>query len=467
MAPMKLDRSDFIHIGLLLAFSIAIWLPSRFYPLFWDSTAVVDSATRISQGDWHTASLFPALLALFWQVFGTQPLIAHYLTLPFLPLLLVASYVFIKSATNRLFGFIGAFMIAFTPVVLAEYVNVYVDLPMAALVALSLVSWDLKKYPLWAIFYAAAILTKLPAIIVAPYFLVKARQADDKSTFMSALIISIISAIVFLNLNPNILNPADITRPSVILTNLLQIFITLFTSQGKWLFFALVLLVVFQQYRKIGRNYLVETAKVLSAELAVLGASVVIFFLTGDYNFRSSIFLLVFLYAAGLKVIYAYLTQNPKWSQPFVIAFIVVLAFFATLWRPIQTPYTTSVYNPPDDLGITDYLQVFRWLASYAALNRDQNIIYYGGFPENISLTEPKMGFIDNLVPFQNCEDFVSDPSLNQIIILHPFSPTSYPCYQIIQSLQLTAYSGTEVNGKWLDLYSAPVSTAADIPQKP
>jgi hypothetical protein len=476
---MKLSRTDLIYSAILVVFSLALWLPSRYYPLFWDSTYVVKTASQIydsnfaqlvsqEQGYAHP-TLFPTLLALLWKLFGTQAIVGHYLTLPFLPLLLISSYFLIRNKTDSNLGFIGAAFIGFTPVVLAEYVNVYTDLPMAALVAASALLWTKQKYLLWALVYGAAILTKIPAIAVFPYFLLDAWQTKNKAAIKYAAAAPLLTVAGWLIYHRIISgwwlvytesgHTLSISRSvSGVLTDWIQIIITIFLSQGRWAISAAAAISLVLLYLAKGKQSLQQIINNIYRELIVVASGALLFAATGEFGYRYAIFIYTFLYIAIFYIIHELVKQFGKNYKVIVGTLFAILFYFTTLWRPIQTPYETTVFTPPDDLGITDYIQVFRWLTSFVTLNSAENIIYYGGFPENVSLLEPKMGFISSPAPFKACDQYEYDPEIKQIIILHPFSPTVYPCYQIIQALQLEAITGHEVNGKWIDLYLASES---------
>lgn len=455
---MKRTSADLWYYLTLIIFSVVIWMPSRFYPLFWDSASVVGIANQISAGNFVGTSLFPAVLALLWKVFGTEAVIGHYLTLPALPILLISSYEIIKAKTNRQLAFLSAALIGLTPVVLAEYVNVFTTLPMAALSALSLLLWLRKKYGFWLIVYLAAILIDFPAIIISIYFLTEALESTDKKAIrygFSGLVAGLFAWFIIarnplIQLLPNGLSTALSDWPKMVLT--------LGSAQGRWPITILGIVSALILFLQLGKTSFLCLIAHLKKEGLTLLAATVYFALSGEFNFRNTIFILVFFYLAVVFVIHQLLQLKPQWTKIITAILLASGLYITSFWRPIQAPYTSSVFNPPDDLGITDYLQVFRWLSAYTTLTATKNVVYYGGFPESINLTEPKMGFVNSPIPIQNCADYVYDSSQTQIIILHPFSPTLYPCFQIIQTNKLQAIAGTEINGKWLDLYVATVS---------
>lgn len=480
---MKLSLSSFFYPLILVAFSILIWLPSRHYPLFWDSTYVVKTATQIydsnftklvsqEQGYAHP-TLFPTILALLWKIFGTDSVVGHYLTLPFLPILLVSTYFLIKNATTKEYGLLAGLLVGFTPVVLAEYVNVYTDLPMAALVALATYFWSQKKYLPWGILFSAAILTKIPAVAIIPYFVLDAYFSKKSKGLKYSLILPVsVLAVWFIyhrlvsgwwfiytqsGLQLSIARNAFGT-----LSDALQIVLTIAISQGRWLPSLIGLIAFFL----IPQQTIVQKLKLIKKEVVVIFAAALVFAATGEFGFRYAIFIYPFYYLILFKLLHQLTKNSQTYYTISITSLALCLLLFVNFWHPKQQPYTTNVFNPPDDLGIIDYLQVFRWLASYAVVNNHQNVAYYGGFPDSISLLEPKMGLVDTPQNFYDCKDYQPNPDLTQIIIMHPFSPTVYPCYQIIQSNNLPVLTGKEVNGKWIDLYLAsPSAQAKPLPQ--
>lgn len=478
---MKSKYIDGIVVLVILLFSLAIWMPSRYYPYFWDSTYIVKTAigiidsnftnlTSIEQGYAH-ATLLPTLLALIWKFFGTSTLYGHYLMAIFLPILLISSYFFFKSKTNIHLAILGTFLIGFTPVILAEYVNFYSDLPMAAFVAISLLFWEKRLYFPWAIFYAAAILTKVPAIAVLPYFVLDSLSAKDFHKLKLALSIplsvfigwftyhKIITGWWFLNNHGRQL--AAQRNLTSIPSDWLNIVIAIFLQQGR-LYLALIVLAVLV-YLSIGKTKLPlrQVFILIYKELAVIITAGLIFAMTGEFGPRYAIFTYIFVYSIILKVIYQTSIKHSFIYRALLATLLASLLFFTSLWRPKVAPLTTNVFAPPDDLGIIDYISLFRWLGSYVALNNNQNIEYYGAFPENVALSEPKMGFVTQPTFIKSCQQFTYNPSIKQIIIFHPFSPDLYPCFQLIKTNNFPAITGKEENGRWIDLYLVTASAAA------
>jgi len=418
----------------------------------------------LEQGYAHP-TLFPVMLALLWKVFGPYPVIGHYLTLPFLPILLISAYFYLKSKTDQIMGLLGSILLGFTPVILAEYVNVYTDLPMAALVALSLLFWSKRKYAGWAIAFAAAILIKIPALAIAPYFFLEAVTRKNKQDSIKAGIVPIVTSAVWFIYHfistgwwfkQTVSNAplAIASNSSQALLQVFQIVASLLLGQGRWAttllaVLGIILLVLKKQMRK---SDLIELTPLITAAC--------IFAATGEFGFRYAIFVYLFYYSFVATIMYKVVTQYQGIRNITYALLIGVILYFGSLWHPAEKALTQSQFNPPNDLGIIDYLQVFRWLTTYIQVNDSPNTYFYGGFPENISLLEPKMGYVSKPANFLPCDAYSYNPNQKQIIIFHPFSPTNFSCYNLIQQNKWQAFTGKEVNGKWVDLFLASSASA-------
>lgn len=478
---MKHNHVDLIICLVLVLFSLAIWLPSRYYPYFWDSTYIVKTASQIYDSNFtnltsqepgyaHT-TLLPVILAILWKIFGFSILPGHIFMGLMLPTLLIASYFFFKTKTNTELALIGAFLIGFTPVVLAEYVNFYSDLTMAAFVALSVLCWTKRRYVLWGIFFIAAILTKIPAIAILPYFILDALRSKNSVKLQISMLVPALTVISwftyhrlvsgwwFINTNSDY-QLALSRNPSAVAIDWVNIFISLFVQQGRSYVTLIALLALLLTLISKPKPQTQQILSLIDKEMAVLITATLLFAATGEFGTRYAIFTLIFLYSVVLQMIFQIHHKGTMTIRAFQTGLVVILIFFTTLWRPTVAPLTTNVFTPPDDLGIIDYIAVFRWLSSYVTMNHNQDIAYYGAFPENISLMEPRMGFVSQPTTVYPCKDFAYNPSIKQVIIMHPFSPDLYPCFQLIQQNNFPVLTGKEENGRWLDLYLASPSAS-------
>ncbi len=463
----------------LILFSVIIWLPSRYYPLFWDSTYVVNTARDIAQSGFtnfsstqlgyaHT-TLFSIALALIWKLFGISPAVSHVLTLPFLPILLISTYFLIKKQTNRELALLGSMVVAFTPTVLSEYVNVYVDLPTGALVALSAVFWQNKQRTGWMVSFVAAILTKVTALIAVPYFVFEAFR-EKKNRLLSIFYPTSITVAWFVyhyattgwwfNKRNSPQHLAIFDGVASIANNWYQIMLNVLFGQGRWLMVLIALVAIAYLYIKRKPLRTLFQSSILRSSCLVIVFGALFFAVTGEFSFRYAILTYPF-FVSAISLILFWVIQEEKQFAVFIYGLcIATLIFMSSLWHPKEATLTTNRFEPPTDLGVIDYITIFKWLGYYGQINNQPNTIFYGAFPENNAFMEPRMGYVTSPVNFQPCEVFKMDDSKKQIVIFHPFSPSQYACYTLVQTGNFTELGGIERNGKWIDLYVAASASA-------
>jgi len=181
---MMSDKSMMMDLGVwisVIGFCGLIWLPTRYLPYHWDSAGyVIQTAKSILDSnflklvsgfsDFAHPPLIPLQLAIGWKIFGETKLITHLLMWPYLPMLMISTYYVFKKLISPLSGIVVAFLVGFSPVVLAEYVIAYVDLPMAALIMTALALRISKPKAWYLAALAMALMTKTSALLLLPLF---------------------------------------------------------------------------------------------------------------------------------------------------------------------------------------------------------------------------------------------------------------------------------------------------------
>jgi hypothetical protein len=474
---MKKHIWDIVISAAFVVFSLAIWLPSQYYPLFWDSTYVVLTAKGISDSHFtnfasnqlgyaHT-TLLSTTLALVWKFFGYSTQVSHLLMLPLLPLLLISTYFLLKKHVRNELALIGTVIIACLPTVLAEYVNVYVDLPTAAFSIFALSLWEYNHKRWYIIPFLIAILTKLTALIIAPYFIVSALM--EKKNRLQTCFFPLITTVIWFVYHRIVTgwwfnirsNPAQhlaifngVKQLSIGYASVLFQF---FTNQGKWILTIIIITGIvwlISQHRL--KKWLTNRVTVASLAMVVLG--ILFFTVTGEYSARYAI-LMYPAYILLLMTIVEQFVSSYSSARYFIYgSFIIFSIYLMAGWRPIEKAITSTRFQPPTDLGIIDYIYVFRWISYYAQSANDGQTEFYGAFPESNALTTPEMGFVSSPLPFLPCEQYTYDQSKRQIVFVHPFSPTQYACFKLIQSGTFKELRSIEKNGKWIDVYEASKS---------
>ncbi len=468
---------DILSCLVFITFSIVIWLPSRNFPLFWDSTYVVNTARDIAKSGFtlfsssqlgyaHT-TLYSTALAIIWHFFGYSTTVSHFLSLPFLPMLLISTYFIVKQTTNRELGFLAATLVAFTPTVLAEYMNVYVDLPTGALVLAATFFWHRNRRLPWAILFGAAILTKITALIAVPYFCIESIR-QKKNRILSLIFPLTLSLSWFsyhyivtgwwFNKRDSDQHLAILDGIQVILNNWLQVFYHLVLGQGRWLLVLLGIICIVLLIRLRANIFSLFTTTPIISIVCMAFFAALFYAVTGEFSYRYAILVYPFFVYLISILVYKIISRHNLITALAYTIMIAILCYMATQWHPKENRLSTTRYQPPTDLSVLDYIYIFRWLGYYGQTNNSESTIYYGAFPENNAFLEPRMGYVVKPLRFQPCDTFKEDSTNRQIIIFHPFSPSQYACYSLIKNRPFIKIAGIEQNGKWIDIYESSPS---------
>src|SRR5580658_1299726 len=104
LSASRLDQwTDRVTYGAIVAYSLAVWWPTRALPYYWDTATFVVNGARdlratgfdplvVAHSDFAHPPLFVALVALAWSALGDSRVVAHALTLPALPAAMAATY---------------------------------------------------------------------------------------------------------------------------------------------------------------------------------------------------------------------------------------------------------------------------------------------------------------------------------------------------------------------------------------
>lgn len=465
---LGLTGTDLIIWGFALIFSFLLWWPARYMPYYWDSSGFIINTARdtyLSQfktivsahTDFAHPPLFTMLLALFWTLFSESRLVSHLLMFPFLPLFIIATYHLLKTVVTRPYAALGAVLIAFSPEALAEYVNIYIDLPSAALVTAALYFYRSKRFGWGMASFLSAILIKLPVLTLLPLLILSHTSAKKK--VITALIpLSIVIAWTlfhyqqtgwFLIIPGREINSA-LSNPQLLISNLLVTLQVIFIEQARftWLVIIGSALIISSK----NRSALVNTVR---RHLPMLAASVTViafFVYAGEVAPRYILFFLPIVVAATMiSLSKIQRTYNLSQLSITVIA-LILLSFQINYWRDDPTPTKGADFFPPDNLSIVDYVRSFREMTTTIQMLYPDSTVY-GGFPENVMLTQPYQGYVSQPIEFFPCDQFQSESATTQLIVIHPYAPSQIACHQLLQMVDNSHISGFETNGKWVELY--------------
>ncbi len=476
------DRAAVACIG---AFGLAVWWPTRTLPYHWDSaTFVVDAARELlatgfhplvaTHSDFAHPPLFVALLALAWRTLGESRAVAHALVLPALPLAMLATYRLGVKVSDRAVGAAAAFLFGGVAVVLEEVGQIYMDLPIAALLAWGIVAWLDDRRAWAAALFSAAALMKIPAPLTVPGALMLVVVASPKSRkdvrAHLALLAPFVVDAVWLAYHAAVTGwvlwrpGRSVPAPHGVLDRVMALAtVTQWLLLGQWRW---VLLVAAGLAMTVRRALHVPPALLRGAGgqgggvlVAPIALGILLFAAVGEFGLRYGIYLLPLYFVACLATVRdALATRGGGWLG---LGSAALFALFATTWHPKAERTASYVFRPDENLAYLDMITIgqksARWLAAHHA---DAEI--YGAGPEAYELAEPWQGYVTRPLKFDWCVDF--DPqararaqaNTEQLVIVHGYHPQQPLCRRIVDVTGAQALARFEENGKWLEVYAVP-----------
>lgn len=117
---------------------------------------------------WHT------ILAGIWKFTGVSQITAQCYQIMYFIMLVLATYFFAKELYDEKAAIYSSIVVATLPIVPALTVILHIDIPLAALSALSLVFLAKNKHLLAGLFVGIMFLTKRPTFVILPSFIILA-----------------------------------------------------------------------------------------------------------------------------------------------------------------------------------------------------------------------------------------------------------------------------------------------------
>lgn len=480
---------DALVVLSLLAISVVWWWPHRYLPFWWDSAGfVINAAYDLFRNNFnppialHSDFAHPPLLMLLvagaWKLFGVDPLgaqrltqlSAHLTTLPFLLLLLASTYFLAKRLLKPTTAALAALLVASVPIVLHESTQIYLDLPAAALTTAALALLLHKKNVFAVIAISLAVLTKETALFVLPLFGIMVASQVQLTTLAkkikTALIIatplaSYLAYVLLFNrytgywfsTRAGRLDNKFSSTISTLATSLQNVGTSFFVDNGMWLL-SLVALVSFIMLWRKNALTLKNQKLLLGLLLTVIGV-LAAFALFQEYTLRYSLMVMPLWIISALKLFETTLQKaQPKHNFSILIgAGVLSLIVFGFNWYP-RTEVTNSYsFSPPTNLTVLDRIFVFRQAAKFVELTAQGKPIL-GSFPENQQLTQPYLGYVDQSLPFELCNQSVSQEiSESRILLFHPYAPGQMECKKLLDANQAKLLNRFERNGSWVEVF--------------
>jgi 4-amino-4-deoxy-L-arabinose transferase-like glycosyltransferase len=450
--------------------ALVLWWPFRDLPYDWDPAFfIVDNARdwRAThfwplvppRGDYAHPPLFVAMLASAWAIFGESRVVSHALEIPFFFGAVAGTYVLGRRVGGRLLGVAAALLFASTPVVVEEYAQVYVDLPLASLCACGLAAFFGEWFGLAGLFFALAAAVKIPSLVVpAGLTLATLARPSERRQVRRYIALAAPVAVVTLWLAyHNAITGWLLHRPgygdttaqdvSTFWRNALEVSRVLLLEQNR--FFLLVGAALASTYLLVTRRDSLRADQRAERLVLVVALTIVFFAFAGVFGARYGLFALPPFIVAALYPVRLALRR----ATMFGAAVLLALAAFVVRWHPKQPLTSEYHFRPFDDLGAIDRIKVGRRAARYVRKHfPDAHVV--GSFPESYELTEPWQGYVDTPVPFTECAAFRPEPSVTQLVYVHAYSPGQRACKHLVDALGARGIARVEENGKWVEIWA-------------
>jgi hypothetical protein len=450
----------------ILMYSLAVWLPTRNLPYYWDGAMTINKATRVimernytplivEYTDFAHPPLFNLLHITAIKVFGDTLLAAHLLLFPLLPIYLGLTYIIARKTLNdTALAFAATILIATTPFVIAEYGQIYLDLLLGVLVLGAIVAQLHRRTSLAVMIFSFAVLTKLTALIILPMLIwlswsqSKAR-AHRRKTWMYLISVGLTGAWLLYHHSYTgwwLLLPNRTTyQPenfSDLLNSLQTVLYALLVDQFRWLITLVAAFGLMKGYRYLKKEYLTLTL--------LLGAvlTVVFYTLVGELNYRYLLVAYPLAIVLGIRVLKPF---SFKSSYVLIGAFVIALLFYST-WHPSMPLLSEYLIKPHEDLRYQDIIELGKQTADYIATNYP-NANIYGTYPESYQLPESFQGYTQKPVAFNYCHYYQPQPNREVLIMHHKYSPLQPVCEQLLSQVPHELVQTFEQNGFWVNIY--------------
>lgn len=473
---MAIKLKDLIAFTVVIIFSIVIWWPSRYLPYFWDGAGyLINTAYDFYNStspfliSLHTnfahPPLFPLLLSIVWRLFGDTRLVSHLVMFPFLPMMLISTYYLVKKILPTTLAIFATTLVALSPTVIAEYINVYVDLPSAALITAGLCLLVYKKWFPSVIFLTLSLLIKLPMFTLIPIFYLLLPK--NKRLYLLLPIVTIgIWLIYHYQMTGWLFNePIRNIEYAKTLTQFFNSFLTFivefFIAQGRYVWLLMLIVggsIIKTNHYKINSQHLTYLK---AFSLGIL-ATAVFYIFTAEIAPRYLLYVTPIYALLVSYAVFYILTQLSKNKILQVIILIIPVSILLFYWRPSLQPTTKYDFLAPYNLHVYDYIHSFRQLSATLELIAP-NAEIYGGFPEVQMLTEPHQGYVSKPLDFRACNQYAFKPEVSQYIVAHPYAPSQLNCAELLGQIKVIPQARFENNGIWVELYQVDATQSAQL----
>jgi hypothetical protein len=378
-----------------------------------------------------------------------------------LPLAMIGTYFLGKRVAGPGVGAAAATVLGTTAAAVSEYGQVYVDLPLCALVACGLASYVADRHLAAGVLFVLAALVKLPSLAV-PLTLLASRvvlRERLRGPILVALLAPVVAEAAWLAYHAHVtgfllVRPGRQQQMGQTLVGVASTYVTvgaeLAFAQFRWV---PSLAGLGAACAALALKEAVPWRRVVPL-VAVVAAGVLVFAVLGAFGLRYGLFLLPPLFVASLAVVRHAFARGP-WVALATGGMTALLSL--TTWHPRRPPTDRYVFAPDQDMGYRDMILIGERAARYLEKHYpDAEVV--GSFPESYQVTEPYQGYVDRPFTFVECEDYAGPGERTQVVYVHPYSPGQPRCKQLVDSVHATPVARFASRDKWVELYTIPAA---------
>lgn len=479
-------------LAVTMAVSLWVWWPTRVLPFHWDSADyVIGAAIKLMETDYQPLvargsdfahpPLLSLLVASAWDTFGHSLLAAHILMFPFYPLLIVGTYMLGRRLASWQVGIAAAGIAATSPVLVAEYGQVYIDLPAAALVVWTAWLWLSQRRYAAAITLTLACLFKETALFILPALVwwspvgnslssrTSPREQDWQRLLPLALPVLVLALWFKYHQATTGWMFVEPSRPTVVpgsFSELMQsiwFVVGLLLINQRWWLMVLPASVAIWHIKRQGYWEKQQWWTWIGLMTAAI-VPILIFGMMGEFGERYALIVLPFACLASLLPAQTVLQElvSDQWQSYLLLGAVLVAGVWYSRWHPESEEQYVYDFRPSANLSYTDVIGIGQAAAKVLA-SEHASAQVFGSFPESYQLTQPWQGYVSEPLQFFECSDFVYDSEVEQVLYVHPYSRGQQACRLLLDTYETTPIQRFSLNGKWLELYHIGVPLEHDI----
>jgi 4-amino-4-deoxy-L-arabinose transferase-like glycosyltransferase len=386
---------------------------------------------------------------------------------PFMVMMLVATYVVGARLANRRFGVAVAFVSGFLPVVVAEFGQISTDLAMAAAAMVAVTLALRQKMAAAMVVLSIAVLINGAAVILLPMFYWWEKRPNRWLLLPAATLL--VWFFYHYSVTGWWLAPTEGVRflPPNILTGVIYAWYVvrgIATSGLMWLVTIPAVAaggLLWWQKAELDEDKL----RMITGMGLSIVVGIVYWGMRGGFSLERAMVVVPLVVIVSLWLIERAIEMvvgDANWIM--VVVTVVVAIAVMSQWRPREAPTQGLALMQAANLGYQDQILVHRQAGAFLEIYYPRAKIY-GGFPEALFLTEPYMGYVSRALDFSLCDEYDENEDGQQLVMVHPYHESQIACGSILAKRQFKQEAQFESNGRWVQVYSVEASGSAQATQ--